>query len=224
MGYRRAGLALIVALVSTGCHNPAAPDGKANGHAPDFETMVARMNDPARESWQRPLEVVAALELRRGERVADIGAGTGYFTAPVARLVGPQTTVYAVDVEPRMIDYLRQRAAREGLRNIELVLAEPRDPRLPPAGVDTILIVNTWHHISDRAEYAKKLSAALAPAGRIVVIDFIPRPQEERGFGPPTEMQLDRAVVDRELAAAGFTPARVHHFLEEQYFVEYKRN
>ncbi len=223
MFIRRTCVALVLSLVAAGCQKPAAPDRHAHDLAPDFETMVARMNDPARDAWQRPIEVVAALELRRGERIADLGAGTGYFTIPIARLVGPATPVLAVDVEPRMIDYLRQRAAREGLRNIETILADPQDPKLPAASVDTILIVNTWHHITDRAAYAQKLAAALAPGGRIVVIDFIPRPQEERGFGPPTEMQLDRAVVDRELAAAGMVPARVHRFLEEQYFVEYER-
>ena len=103
------------------------------------------------------------------------------------------------------------------------ILAPSNRPSLPDAGVDTILIANTYHHLDDRASYLALLDQALADGGRVVVIDFVPKPREERGYGPPLEMQVSRQQVDAELAAAGFVPAEVHDFLPEQYFVEYRR-
>ncbi len=95
------------------------------------------------------------------------------------------------------------------------------DPKLPAGEVDTIFIVDTYHHFNYRPVYVAKLRRALAPGGRIVIIDFIPKSREERGFGPRLEMQLDRATIDSEMAASGLQPAAVHTFLPEQYFVEY---
>ncbi|MEK7731180.1 MAG: methyltransferase domain-containing protein, partial [Planctomycetota bacterium] len=109
-----------------------------------------------------------------------------------------------------------------GLSNIEYVHCLADDPQLPVASADTIVIVNTFHHFADRRAYVAKLRKALLPGGRIVNIDFIPKPREQRGFGPPLEMQLPRETVDADMAAAGLRPARVHEFLPEQYFVEYR--
>jgi ubiquinone/menaquinone biosynthesis C-methylase UbiE len=225
MSYGHTLFTLSLVVVLAGCQQtsperdrPTSPTSHG-----DFNAHIARMEDPARAEWQRPLEVIAALELVRSERVADIGAGTGYFTLPIARALGAQGTVYAVDVDQRMIDYLKDRLAHAGQQRVTVIKCTPDDPLLEPASVDTILFVNTWHHIPDHRAYLKKLDRALAPGGRIVIIDFLPKPREERGFGPPLEMQLPREVVDQEMAQAGFTPTRVHDFLEEQYFVEYRR-
>lgn len=179
------------------------------------------MESPDRAVWQKPDEVIAALQLRRGERVADVGCGPGYFTLPIADAVGPQGKVWAVDIESRMLDRLREHAADRSLQNIDMVLAKEDDPALPGGAVDTIFIVDTYHHFSYRPVYVAKLKKALAPGGRIVIIDFVPKSREERGFGPPLEMQLSRKVVDAELATSGFYPAAEHTFLPEQYFVEY---
>jgi cyclopropane fatty-acyl-phospholipid synthase-like methyltransferase len=189
----------------------------------EWQEYQRRLESPRRAKWQKPDEVVAALNLRPGERVADIGAGTGYFTIPIAEAVGPGGRVYAVDVARQMIGYLTERAKQEGLEQIIPILAPPNNPSLPNAGVDTVLVVNTYHHLEDRASYLTLVDRALSPGGRIVIIDFIPKPKKERGFGPPLEMQLSRTQVDSELAGAGFVPAKVHEFLPEQYFVEYRR-
>ncbi len=182
---------------------------------------IANLERAERAEYQKPDEVVAALALKPGERVADIGAGSGYFTIRVARAVGPTGVVWAIDIHQEMLDYIDRRLKLEKRQNVRLKLVPEDDPQLPPAGVDTVLIVDTWHHIQDRPEYARKLRAALAPGGRVVIIDYIPKSREERPWGPRPEYLLSREAVDAEMAAAGLVPIKVHDFLPEQHFVEY---
>lgn len=174
-----------------------------------------------RDAYQKPEQVMQALAFRPGERVADVGAGSGYFTVRVARAVMPNGLVWAVDIAQELLDYLSRRLQDEGLTNVRLVKVEPDDPQLPLAGVDTILMVDTLHYIKDRAAYAAKLRAALAPGGRVVVIDFIPKAPGERPWGPPPEQNMSREEVDVAMAAASLHPVKVHEFLPEHFFVEY---
>jgi ubiquinone/menaquinone biosynthesis C-methylase UbiE len=185
-----------------------------------IEQYLEMLERPEREEFQKPKEVMKALALKPGERVADVGAGSGYFTLPVAEAVGPKGTVWAVDIRQEMLDYIQKRLVEKNLHNVTLVLAPKDDPLLPAGGVDTILMVDTWHYIRD-PQYAKKLRAALAPGGRVVVIDYIPKPWEDRPWGPPPEQQTPREELDRHFAEAGLKPIKVHDFLTEQYFVEY---
>lgn len=122
-------------------------------------------DDPARDAWQKPYDVIQALGLRPNSIVADIGSGTGYFSARLAHFV-PKGRVYGVDVEPEMVKYLRDRAKREGLSNITAVAGEPGEPRLPER-VDVILMVDVLHHITDRKRYLRKLRDSLNPGGRV---------------------------------------------------------
>ncbi len=177
---------------------------------------------PERDVYQRPDQVMAALAFRPGERVADIGAGSGYFTRRIAPAVGATGVVWAIDIAPEVLDYLETRARREGLANVRVQKVQPDDPQLPAGGVDTILMVDTLHYVKERGAYAKKLRAGLAPGGRIVVIDFVPKSAEERPWGPPPEQKMSREEVDAAMAEAGLVPARVHDFLTEQFFVEYR--
>lgn len=177
---------------------------------------------PERDDYQKPDEVMAALAFRTGERVADIGAGSGYFTRRVSRAVGPGGVVWAIDIAPEVLEYLEQRSRREGLDNVRIQRVEADDPQLPPGGVDTILMVDTLHYVKDRAAYAQRLRAGLALGGRVVVIDFVPKTLEERPWGPPPSQKMSREEVDAAMAEAGLAPARVHDFLTEQFFVEYR--
>lgn len=177
---------------------------------------------PERDAYQLPDRVMEVLAFRPGERVADVGAGSGYFTRRISRAVGPEGVVWAVDIRPEILAVLDDRARKEGLTNIRLQPVTPDDPHLPAGGVDTVMMVDTLHYVKDRAAYAKKLRAALAPGGRIVIIDFIPKPLEERPWGPPPEQKMSREEVDQAMAEAGLVPARVHEFLTEQFFVEYR--
>jgi ubiquinone/menaquinone biosynthesis C-methylase UbiE len=177
---------------------------------------------PERDAYQQPERVMEALAFRPGERVADIGAGSGYFTRRISRAVGPGGVVWAIDIRPEILAVLHERARREGLANIRLQQVEPDDPQLPAGRVDTVVMVDTLHYVKDRSAYARKLRASLAPGGRVVVIDFLPKPPAERPWGPPPEQHLSREEVDAAMAEAGLTPARAHDFLTEQFFVEYR--
>lgn len=180
-----------------------------------IQRYLEMLERPERDEFQKPDEVMAALALRPGERVADIGAGSGYFTIPVAKTVGPGGIVWAIDIRQEMLDYIHKRIEEEELENVRLALVPDDDPQLPPGGVDTIIMVDTWHYIRD-PEYAKKLRAALAPGGRVVIIDYKPKPWEDRPWGPPPQQQTSREELDEHFSQAGLKPIKVHDFLTEQ--------
>jgi ubiquinone/menaquinone biosynthesis C-methylase UbiE len=181
---------------------------------------IHHLEDPQRADWQKPEEVMAKLDLEPGAAVADLGAGSGYFTLRFAKAVGPQGKVYAIDVLDEMLDYIRQRAQDEGVKNIELVKGLPHDPKLPPASVDMIFICNTLHHISERPTYYPLLAKALRPGGRLVDIDFYKKPLP---FGPPLEMKIDKQDMIEEAKSAGFHVVQDFDFLPYQYFLIFQR-
>lgn len=185
---------------------------KADDWAPMFD-------DPKRDAWQQPDKVVAALALAPGMVVADVGAGTGYFEKRLATAVGANGAVIAVDIEPDMVRYLRERAHREGTPNVEARLGAADDPKLAAGSVDRILIVDTWHHISDRGAYAKKLATALEPGGFIVVVDF----KLDTKRGPPKEHRLAPEQVIADLESAGLRASVVEVGLPDQYVIKASR-
>jgi protein-L-isoaspartate O-methyltransferase len=188
-----------------------------------LKNYIWMLERPERADFQKPAEVMAALALRPGERVADIGAGSGYFTIPMAKAVGPTGKVYATDLHQELLDRIVLRAREEGLDNVITLKVEENDPMLPEGIVDTIIMVDAYHYLQDRIAYNKKLCACLAPGGRVIVIDSIPRPAEQRVKGyPQPHVEISRETLDAEMAAAGLAPSRTHDFLPEQYFVEYK--
>ncbi len=206
--------AILTALLVLGQEHHHTP-----GHSfEDIDRWVAEFESPERDRVQKPDEVVAALKLRSTDRIADIGAGTGYFTRRFARAASGGT-VYAVDLEPNMLRYVAKRARTEGQKNIVPVLALPDSPMLPEGSVDVIFICNTIHHIESRAAYYAILKESLAPGGRLVIVDF--RKDAVLAEGPPPEMRLDRKELERELIDSGFRLSEEHDFLTDQYFVVY---
>jgi ubiquinone/menaquinone biosynthesis C-methylase UbiE len=195
-----------------GAHHGATPHRFENA-----EEWAKRFEAPERDTWQKPDEVVKALALPPDAKVADIGSGTGYFAVRLARAV-PQGRVYGVDIEPDMARYLGERAKREGLGNLEAVLGEPADPKLPEP-VDVVLIVDTYHHIGGRVAYMRRLGEVLKPGGRVVVIDF----REQSPKGPPREHKLLPEQVLGEMESAGYRLAQMHDFLPDQYFLVFQR-
>jgi ubiquinone/menaquinone biosynthesis C-methylase UbiE len=187
----------------------------ANGYV----MLLERSN---REDVQKSPQIMEVLAFRPGERVADIGAGSGYFTIPVARAVGPAGVVHALDIAPEMLEYLEFRIRAQKLDNIRLRRVTSEDPQLEPGNLDTILMIDTIHYVKDRVAYTKKLRQGLAAGGRLVIIDYIPKPMSERPWGPPPEQQISRGQMDADMAAAGFKVERAYEFLPEQYFVIYK--
>ena len=182
-------------------------------HHFDPKESAKSFDDPARDTWQLPDRVIAALNLKRGQIVADIGAGTGYFSIRLARSEAAPT-VYAVDIEPSMVSYLRERAAKEGLNNVTAVQAAADQPNLPEP-VDLILIVDTYHHIGDREAYFRRLVKSLRPGGRVAIIDFKPDSPE----GPPKEFRFPPEKFKSEMGKAGYKLAAQHDFLPRQQFL-----
>ena len=190
-------------------------------HPPESANEYIRaLEDPGREEWQRPEEVVEKLGLKPGESVADIGSGSGYFTARLACAVGPAGKVYAVDIDRKMLEYIERRAKEEQLQNIQTVLADPHDPKLPPGSVDLIFICDTLHHIADRRDYYPLLARGLKPGGRLVNIDFHKQPLP---IGPPVEMKIAKQAMIDEVKPSGFHLLEEYDFLKYLYFLIFER-
>jgi len=170
-------------------------------------------DDPARDAWQMPTRVIEALGLKPGQIVADVGAGTGYFTVRLAKSAAAPK-VYAADIEPSMVSYLNERAGRERLNNVVAVQAAADTPNLPET-VDLVLIVDTYHHIGGRQVYFRKLAQSLKAGGRVALIDFRPDSPE----GPPKEFRFTPEQVKAEMSKAGYALAAQYDFLPRQHFL-----
>ncbi len=193
----------------------AAEHGRHMEHRfDDAEQYAEVFDDPARDAWQLPDRVIEALAIRPGEKVADIGAGTGYFTVRLAR-DSAADTVYAVDIEPSMVDYVRNRATREGLDNVVAVLADGEATNLPEP-VDVVLIVNTFHHIPGRVAYFTALRDLMNPGARLAIVDY----KKGAPGGPPDEFRFTPDEITDELGRAGFE-LRSPHDLPRQSFLIY---
>jgi ubiquinone/menaquinone biosynthesis C-methylase UbiE len=155
------------------------------------------------------------MSISPGMTVADIGAGTGYFTEHLSAAVGPEGTVLALDIEPNLVEFIQQRAEQEGWGNVRAQVVAPDDPGLDAASVDRVLIVNTWHHIGERPAYVARLQEALRPGGAVFVVDYT----RESEHGPPVQHRLLPEEVAAELEAGGLTPEILDETLPEQYVV-----
>jgi predicted methyltransferase len=179
------------------------------------EQWAREFDDPARDEWQKPREVVAAMKIESGMTVADLGAGTGYFEPWLSAAVSPTGSVLALDVEPDMVRYLTERVQREHLGNVRPALVATDDPKLGAGSVDRILVVDVWHHIDARDAYAGKLRDALKSGGKVFVVDF----KLEATHGPPKRHRLAPEQIAHELGAAGLTVETLATTLPEQYVV-----
>jgi arsenite methyltransferase len=189
--------------------------GHGAGHFANPDDAAKRFDDPARDEWQKPDEVVRALQLTPSSVVADVGAGTGYFAMRLARVV-PRGLVIATDIEPAMVKYIDERARREKLSNVRGVLATSAASGLATASVDAILVVHVWHHLADRAAYARDLATSLRPGGRVLIVDF----RLDARRGPPAAMRLAPDAVVADLRAAGLDAKVSSVELPDQYIVE----
>ena len=182
-------------------------------HPPSSEEFAKVLDDPSRDEWQKPHDVVMALGLKPTDTVADIGAGTGYFARRFAHHAGK---VYAVDIDEKLLAI----AGKGAPPNLQTVLAAPDDPRLPAASVDMIFFCDVLHHIDNRPAYYAKLAKALKPGGKIVVVDFYKR---EMPVGPPPEMKIGEDDLIAELRAAGFRVSKKIDTLPYQCFLVFEK-
>jgi ubiquinone/menaquinone biosynthesis C-methylase UbiE len=207
-------MAIAVAATSILAASPHDATSHRRFDDPAYWSKV--FDDPARDAWQKPRELVEALHLRPGQRVADLGAGTGYFSRVLSAAVGADGTVFAVELEPNLVAHLRDRAEREGTRNVVPVLASADDPRLPAGLLDVVLIVDTYHHVDDRIVFFRNLRRALRPAGRVAIVDWQKRPLP---VGPEMDHKLARETVVDEMTEAGYRVVDEPSILPYQYFL-----
>jgi len=216
--------AILIALAAVFAPpHPAAAVAQANAptmphHFHDANRWAKVFESPERAKWQKPGQVVAALKIKPGQSVADIGAGTGYFTRRFAAAVGSTGEAIGLDIEPAMVAYMKQDAARRHLKNYTARVSQPEDARLAPHSVNLIFFCDVYHHIPDRIAYLKKLAPALRPDGRIALIDF----HHAAPVGPPAKIRIPRTQAIAEFREAGYRLTGSHDFLPYQYFLEFQ--
>jgi predicted methyltransferase len=206
-------------------HGPHAGGAGHHAHGPDHfadpARFVAQWNDPARDAWQKPAEIVAAMGLQPGDTAVDVGAGTGYLLPVLSKAVGPSGQVLALDIEPAMLTYLNRSVAEAGWNNVRVQAAKPSDPGLTAGSVHAAVTLNVWHHVDDRVAYAKQLLQGLRPGGSFVVVDFLK--EQTEGFGPPLAMRLSADEVLADLTAAGFVAEILPETMPRHYVVRGRR-
>lgn len=184
----------------------------------DADKWVRIFEDPRRAEWQQPDKVVEVMDLKPGDVVADIGAGTGYFTRRFARTVGPGGRALGLDIETSLVNYMNEDAIKLNLKNYEARVVKPDNPELGTNSVDVVFLCNTYHHIENRIDYFKSVSKALKPGGRVVIVDFY---KKDLPVGPPPDHKMSQKAVRKELQQAGYKLIRSHDFLPYQYFLEF---
>ncbi|OFV96894.1 MAG: hypothetical protein A3H28_10995 [Acidobacteria bacterium RIFCSPLOWO2_02_FULL_61_28] len=162
-------------------------------------------------------EVIAKLQLKPGDIVADVGSGSGTFSIPMAKAIAPNGILYAVDIDQKMLDYVAERAKKEGVTNLRTVLGEYDDPKMPVKDVDVAFFHRTLHMIEHRQTYVTSTAKYLKPDGRIVVID------RNRVDSGESWMWLEQSDVDTWMAAISFYPAEKFSVFDDRYFVSYQR-
>ncbi len=168
-----------------------------------------------RDRWQRPEEVIQLLGIKPGDHLADLGAGGGYFTYPLAEATGPDGIVYAIDVDPDMTRYLEEHSREIGADNVRVVLAASDDPSIPDASIDLLFTCNTYHHLKDRVTYFERAQRLLRPGGRVAIIEY----EEEGGFQVLSPHATPKDVILWELTRAGYRLERDYGLLEKQTFL-----
>ena len=180
------------------------------------DEYIVRMERPQRVAGLRVDEVIAKLQLKPGDVVADIGSGAGAFSVPMARAIGPNGTLYAVDIDQAMLDYVGDRAKKQGVGNVQTVLGEYDDPKLPVKTVDVAFFHRVLHMIEHRQAYVNAVAKYLKPDGRIVII-------EKNREDATNWMWLQKSDVDTWMAAISFYPAQTFGVYDDRYFVVYQR-
>jgi len=201
---------------------PAVAEDQHQHRRPEnIAQYLEHLDSPERDQYQKPLQVIEALNLKPGQAVADLGSGSGYFTRRLVGAVTESGKVYAIDVEPEMLQYVENSLAHtHAPYNAEFILARPDSPKLPVESVDLIFVCNVFHHLEDRTSYFRNARSALKSGGRIAIIDFY---HDERSgdLGFPKQHLVPADMAIAEMTAAGYRLEREHDFLPRQYFLEF---
>lgn len=176
------------------------------------------LEGPDRDAYQRPDQIMDALQIGENSVVADLGAGGGWFTIRLARAVGPNGRVYAEDIQSQMIQAIDRRVKRENLRNVTTVLGTATDPKLPAGALDAVLIVDAYHEMDQPVTLLRNIARSLKPAGVIGIVNY-----KKDGGGPGPEMneRVDAEKVIRDATAAGLELRKRENFLRYQYLLTF---
>lgn len=208
---------LVLAIFLAGFLPAAVNAAPPRGNAFYSSVPAAYMDDPRRIEWQMPEKVVDHLLVRKGDAVADIGAGTGYFSLLFSKRVGTAGKVYAVDVDERMVDLVARRAKKEGLKNVRSILSTPTDPLLPTLALDLVFVCDTYLFFEDRQGYLARLRNSLKTNGRLAIVSFNMR--ADIPGAPPRHKMVSRDQTVREAEQAGFALEAEYFFLPYQDFL-----
>ncbi len=206
---------LLLALLAVPVAAQQPSPGQSRG-ARSADEYIKLLEGESRINGLQVLNVIKTLKVRSGQRVCDLGAGSGLFTRPLAQRVGDKGIVYAVDIDAALLQHVEKTAQEQKLTNIKTILATETDPKLPEP-VDLIAIIDTLHHISNQAAYLKGLRKYLKPDGRIAILDFSKN-------WPAGHEKMIYTVDDLDgwMTAAGFKRIEKHDFLENNFFVVYR--
>ena len=182
----------------------------------DPKSYIGALEDPQRDAYQKPHEVLTALKIKPDEVIADIGAGSGYFSFRLAHFVGDKGKIYAVDVSPDMVRHVNRRIRDTKTTNVVTVLADNDDPLLPDQSVNRFFLCDVWHHVENQTKYLSLMKKMLKPGGEIVMIDFH---KKELPIGPPMQMKIAREDLIKQMDSNGFKKINEHTFLPYQYFL-----
>jgi len=209
-------------VMKEGYRNDYLPQGVIPRHDMDkAESWIAIFEHPKRDEWQEPDKIIENMKLKEGDVVADIGAGSGYFTRRLAAAVGPTGKAFGVDIELELVKYMEEDALRLNLSNYIPTLATMADSGLEPDSVDVVFICTTYHHIEDRINYMNKLKKVLKKGGRVIFIEFY---KKKMDFGPPPSHKDSEETIIAEMKEAGYRLTRRLDFLRYQYFLEFEPN
>jgi ubiquinone/menaquinone biosynthesis C-methylase UbiE len=186
---------------------------------PTLPEELGLLEGPDRDDWQQPDQVMDRLGISDGSKVADIGAGGGWFTVRLARRVGPNGVVYAEDIQKPMIESIARRVKREGLANVKTILGTVADPGFHgvATNLQAVLMVDTYTQVEDPVALLKRIVPALAPGGKLGIVDF--KTDGAGGPGPVLESRLNPETIKAQANSAGLTLLREESFLRYQYFL-----
>jgi ubiquinone/menaquinone biosynthesis C-methylase UbiE len=207
---------IVAALVATILAVPIVSASQERGRRLFPPEDLGMLEGPDRDAWQKPDLIMDALGIGEGSVVADLGAGGGWFTVRLARRVGPNGTVFAQDVQPQMLEAIKRRVGREGLRNVEYVHGSLVDPRLPRGRFDAVLIVDAYHELANPIALLRNVSVSLKSTGRIGIVNFT---LEGGGPGPPLNQRKSEESVIKEARQAGL---RLVNRVNRESFYEFQ--
>ena len=212
-----------IVLLAVFCSLLAGPALAQDQHRrpDDIKQYLEQLDSTERDRYQKPSQVIEALRVKPGMAVADLGSGSGYFTRRFVEAVTETGMVFAIDVEPEMLAYVKESVIHmHTAYTAEFILAMPDSPKLPFESIDLLFVCNTVHHLEERSKYFRDLQSSLRPGARIAIIDFYPDERSgELGF--PKHHLVARDTVLQEMAEAGYKLEREHSFLPRQYFLEF---